>query len=467
MRPLHPLILVFVVANGVYGVPVPDKGATNTNSPPSEEDADVEQLHNLKPTHNAGPTGFRFTLDQRMASVNHNGHINQDTVTQEKVTNQQGQLISRVNQETVNKENGPKGTVTQVDIPSENVHQVSMVPATNSASSEPALTAHTSPLADRMYLSKKANNADEEYYVSGVENGLQYTPTDMAQYILKTGDDQGVTLAIEELVKEGLMSRYDATAFLEDVNLELQYLTSQLEPTEKILPWNIPQRPEIRFDTKFAKPNFMGFVQPSLDRAEEVYSEPIVVDTPAAKPVGGFDGLVERLKVADYLYNEYSLEEVIYQLAKEMFSQSIVNGNNDAEQSLQRFSQFLQREAAAGKINQRLEKKVLDVMMSALVDTISEHPEMLALQPGPVIPQQENLRSFQTPQNKLAFQYNYPNPKSEESVTVKEKPMNTIQGPVLNIEAKKPAKVKTKNKQKSGAKKPKVTTEAPKDEKKE
>lgn len=39
-----------------------------------------------------------------------------------------------------------------------------------------------------------------------------------------------------------------------------------------------------------------------------------------------YEELLERLKVADFLYTEYSLEEVIYQLAKVMFAQSLTKG---------------------------------------------------------------------------------------------------------------------------------------------
>jgi hypothetical protein len=41
-----------------------------------------------------------------------------------------------------------------------------------------------------------------------------------------------------------------------------------------------------------------------------------------------YEELLERLRVADFLYTEYSLEEVIYQLAKVMFSQSLNRGQH-------------------------------------------------------------------------------------------------------------------------------------------
>jgi hypothetical protein len=36
--------------------------------------------------------------------------------------------------------------------------------------------------------------------------GVQYSPLDMAEYVFWTGDEKGVTLAIEEFLQEGLVS---------------------------------------------------------------------------------------------------------------------------------------------------------------------------------------------------------------------------------------------------------------------
>jgi hypothetical protein len=41
-----------------------------------------------------------------------------------------------------------------------------------------------------------------------------------------------------------------------------------------------------------------------------------------------YEEVLERLRVADFLYTEYSLEEVIYQLAKVIFSQSLNRGQH-------------------------------------------------------------------------------------------------------------------------------------------
>lgn len=88
------------------------------------------------------------------------------------------------------------------------------------------------------------------------------------------------------------------------------------------------------------------------------------------------DELMERLRVADFLYTEYSLEEIIYQLAKVMFTQGLTRGSAEAQQALQKFTKFLETEAEQGHISRTLEKKVLDVLIASLTDTLSEHPEI-------------------------------------------------------------------------------------------
>lgn len=58
------------------------------------------------------------------------------------------------------------------------------------------------------------------------------------------------------------------------------------------------------------------------DRAQQVLDE-------------DYEELLERLRAADFLYTEYSLEEVIYHLAKVMFSQSLTRGERSMQTQLQ------------------------------------------------------------------------------------------------------------------------------------
>lgn len=66
-----------------------------------------------------------------------------------------------------------------------------------------------------------------------------------------------------------------------------------------------------------------------------------------------------RSRLADFLYGEYSLEEVIYQLAKTMFTQSLTHGSEESQSALQKLTQFLESEGENGRISQTLQKKIL------------------------------------------------------------------------------------------------------------
>lgn len=90
-----------------------------------------------------------------------------------------------------------------------------------------------------------------------------------------------------------------------------------------------------------------------------------------------YDETTSRLRLADFLYAEYSLEEVIYQLAKVMFTQSLHEGSEKAQVALQKLTGFLESEGAHGRISPALQKKVLDVLLVALSDTLNESPELM------------------------------------------------------------------------------------------
>lgn len=111
-----------------------------------------------------------------------------------------------------------------------------------------------------------------------------------------------------------------------------------------------------------------------------------------------YDDVVGRLRLADFLYAEYSLEEVIYQLAKVMFTQSLTRGSEPAQHALQKLTEFLESEGSHGRISPVLQKKILgissrekiippqilinrtfvtDVLLAALADTLAENPELM------------------------------------------------------------------------------------------
>ncbi|KAG0721695.1 hypothetical protein GWK47_045921 [Chionoecetes opilio] len=73
-----------------------------------------------------------------------------------------------------------------------------------------------------------------------------------------------------------------------------------------------------------------------------------------------YEGLMERLRGQDDQYTQYSLEEVIYQLAKIIFKQAMHRGGDEgSERALQEVAALLEKEVARGVISPEVEKKLL------------------------------------------------------------------------------------------------------------
>jgi hypothetical protein len=74
-----------------------------------------------------------------------------------------------------------------------------------------------------------------------------------------------------------------------------------------------------------------------------------------------YEEVLQKLGLLEIKQREYSLEEIIYQLAKELFSQGLRKGpaQDQPQHSIQRFAHFVERLGAAGKIPKDLEKSVL------------------------------------------------------------------------------------------------------------
>lgn len=92
---------------------------------------------------------------------------------------------------------------------------------------------------------------------------------------------------------------------------------------------------------------------PSLVKLAEIHRES------KKKYQSDTDENVGRAHLKDFLLGEYSLEEVIYQLAKTMFTQSLTRGSEDSQVALQKLTQFLENEGKKGRISPMLQKKVL------------------------------------------------------------------------------------------------------------
>ncbi|CAG9807906.1 unnamed protein product [Chironomus riparius] len=237
----------------------------------------------------------------------------------------------------------------------------------------------------------------------------KYSAYEIAQYIFWTGDETGISNAVEELIDEELMTRENAVEFLKDIRLGIDYLKNKyntgenknvLPRTEKTTDPEASIVEEISFNYNFMKPQRF----PKTSFEDKIKSEdnqiptlsPMIVK--ALEKIPSFEKLanihresknmhqpeptesnenVGRMHLKDFFFGEYSLEEVIYQLAKTMFTQSLTNGSEDSQAALQKLTQFLENEGKHGRISPILEKKVLDVLLAALSDTLNENPEIL------------------------------------------------------------------------------------------
>ncbi|XP_014290971.3 uncharacterized protein [Halyomorpha halys] len=375
--------------------------------PPESVDEAVRELENLKP---GGGREVAVMKTQSMLFSNINGkeehHLNKDQLYEK-----DGRLVARIS-EKVDKEGGNAPRIkTELDIPSKNIHKVleKQLPAGNMQQRpleqpsileelmewknlglfpEVANSRKLQPNSEEILKSTQGQGQSQIHYVnqkdsflksrtdqqltSAVPNkyGLQYTPQELAEYVFWTGDERGATSAIEDLIQDGTLSREDAIVYLEEIKRDLDIMKRQYQLREDEHNYNSikdkyqmgPELSEIRQQIK-----------------ENFNKKADYLDTPPMQtlPDDDYEDLIERLKMADLMYNEYSLEEVIYQLAKIMFKQSLSRGSAEAQDALQKFTDFLENEAQSGRISRTLEKKVLDVVIASLSDVLTQYPELV------------------------------------------------------------------------------------------
>jgi hypothetical protein len=73
-----------------------------------------------------------------------------------------------------------------------------------------------------------------------------------------------------------------------------------------------------------------------------------------------YEEIAEKLRTVDAKMREYALEDVIYQIGKNLFAESLKNSKTaGTQESSQKFSDFIEALSAGGKIPKDLEKDVL------------------------------------------------------------------------------------------------------------
>ncbi|CAK1599013.1 unnamed protein product [Parnassius mnemosyne] len=388
-----------------------------------------------------------------------------------------GELVSRVEQHaSADSAPGEKPHVhaqAKLDVPSEGVHRVlvqddaqvsvmdATTPTTTVANEEQttkvfhgaarlvqpgAATNNPSNHSPNHSAVRRAFNADitketknnMDHYSSYA--GVQYSPLDMAEYVFWTGDERGVTTAIEDFLQEGMMTKEEAINFLQEIKFNIDYLRAHYSQSlraaeesaqqEKLRNMILEQNAKdyqyhpaqsfpfgnsadiIRSVASKSWDLSNSLLPPALPVSSELRPEPVkrtydpmlqtnIISTSDYDRDGPiiteeeYEEMMEKLRAADTLYTEYTLEEIIYQLAKMMFSQSLSRDPASARAATQRFMAFLELEAERGQLSRTIEKKVLDVMIAALTDTIGDHPEMLQPRDGlGVSPANRLVRQF-------------------------------------------------------------------------
>ncbi|KAJ8733341.1 hypothetical protein PYW08_001639 [Mythimna loreyi] len=417
---------------------------TSSDGSGGKSDVPVEQLEKLK-----------------MAESGKEGEMSSEHVEYHRLDAVQanGELVSRLEQhasaDAVGGEKPHLHAQAQLDVPSEGVHRVlvqdgahvSVHDATTTAPNEEVTTkvfhgaarlvqpgqATNIPTGPQHTAVRRAFNADitketknnMDHYAA--YSGVQYSPLDMAEYVFWTGDERGVTTAIEAFLQEGMMSKEEAIAFLQEIKFNIDYLRAHYSQNLKAAEESAQQEklrnmlmeqaeakeyqyrsPALQSFPFGSSPDIIRTIAnknwelsnnlspvPALPVSSELRPEaikrtfdPMLQQSMRAQeyerdsqtfPDEEYEEIMEKLqKPTSIPYNEYTLEEIIYQLAKMMFSQSLSRDPASARSATRRFMAFLELQAERGQLSRTIEKKVLDLMIAALTDTISDHPELLS-----------------------------------------------------------------------------------------
>ncbi|CAN7984905.1 unnamed protein product, partial [Ixodes hexagonus] len=395
----------------------------------------VEQLDQLRKA--TGAKGMKVLKTEKSRFVSVNGKMQGTSTKEETVKDiKSDATLAKVKQSSQLEQRGPgerphSVSKTQVDVPALGIRETKV---DDSNALQPGESGHLTQ--------KKGFNYP---WVNDEPDRGDYTPTDLAEYILRTGDEEGVALAVEELLRQGMMTREEAIVYLQDVKAEMNYIRAQQEKLrriqelreainmkkkdesvfkhrandvlgakETVLPQNPRNSPKATaVNQQSLKPQKATLSKPTAaaDRASSTAAPslknpaaggevvqgdavkasdkkamsgkltPVDLERmteqrvpPRSQPEADVVSILKKLKGATSLYDEYTLEEIIYWLAKDMFAHSIIKGDQSAEEALARFANFVESEVAQNKLSGEVEKKVLDIMLAALVDILRELP---------------------------------------------------------------------------------------------
>lgn len=358
---------------------------------------EVEQLDELK--NEKEHRNLEFMNAEQTQVLNVNGHKAEKT-EKEKMVLSDGKVVASskqtvsTDQDVIDKKPHTVSK-TQIDVPDLGIHQTSV----SDSSSEDKPEQEKKSNWEGSLPSKERN---EEFYRKYA--GVKYTPADLADYIMRTGDEESVALAIEELLREGIFTRAEAISYLQEVKNVRDYMRNFYQRSERDkevrndgtvtvqqATTKVPNQTKESSENKIkmtedtdssSRAKKLLFKQPdpdvsslTLDRSKvdyRPYSRQDEVDV---------DDVLEKMRTASSMREEYTLEEIIFQLSKDMFAQSLLRGDPTAEESLTKIATFLESEVLNNRISRETEQRILDIVSAALIETLKEFPGLLRENP--------------------------------------------------------------------------------------
>ncbi|XP_059351174.1 uncharacterized protein LOC130687478 isoform X2 [Daphnia carinata] len=301
----------------------------------------------------------------------------------------------------------PEGSSQEADVDVQDLHSLNNKnpPKTVTNISDIANHHVSSPTADD---AKRSLNNDKSDFVLNDFTFSNDTPHDMAEYIFWTGDENSVINAVRDFVNQGLITDAEGKEFMDQVQHDLHQIrlrygtnvdkTAPTAPPEntKNIPNDNEEDNESQQLTELLKPSNKALsaegqkshkgeiVVTSYGPASKPSNEPLetgrVQDetkTRGTTPSNTKEEHLNEAHIVDLLSNQYTLEEILYQLARILFSQSL---SQEAEEALRKFADFLEKESKEGKMSPELQKKVLDVLLMSLFDSMAD--QHMPLLPG-------------------------------------------------------------------------------------
>ncbi|XP_022235300.1 uncharacterized protein LOC106474273 [Limulus polyphemus] len=228
---LTEFFLLAVLTRCYLATPLPREQGSEKRLQEHEISNEVQQLDQLRGQHGQD---VAFLETESIKSENINGH-QQASKTKENTAIENNKVLANwkqtqeMNQEP-NEQKPHSWTKTDVDIPLLGIHKTNVDNSDDSDKYGPNEKQKKDTVNWKLPGAGDTNSNDYDTKFSG----LQYSPEDLADYILRTDDEKGVAMAIEELLTEGLMTREQAIAYLQEVKTELNYMREQYEQAHRL-----------------------------------------------------------------------------------------------------------------------------------------------------------------------------------------------------------------------------------------